>query len=97
MKSEGSTAAFIFFNLNNKNPLAVLIFFFFFFALYSTSSLLTRGLKGIFLEVSQTCRENIYLRAELSSKGPRGGGQVKEGKFPEGMACSPKPSGFKPR
>lgn len=49
---------------------------------YGTSSMLTRWLKGIFLKVSQTSRENIYLKAEHSNKGARVGGQVMVGKFP---------------
>ena len=46
--------------------------------------LLTRWLKGIFVKVSQTSRENIYLRAESSSKRARVGGQGPVGKFPQG-------------
>lgn len=68
---------------------------------YGTSSRLTRWQKGIFLKVSQTSRENIYLRAEPTSKGARVGGQVMIGKFPlrawAGPVVQPFNLGFKPR
>lgn len=65
-------------------------------AQYGASSTLTRWLKGIFLKVSQTSRENIYLKAEHSNKGARVGGQVMVGKFPLKARAGPvvQPSSF---